>query len=347
MNAYHARHNSSAFGERPGSLLIDQLGGGKMSRYKQIDTSHVKTYSIQARKSKVVTGDFVRPWRSGDSFLDFFQSLPKILKADDLRQLVALIVNARRREKPVIVLMGAHVIKVGLSPLLVDAMQHGIITALACNGACAIHDTELAYWGTTSEDVAEGLQDGSFGMAKETGEIINTTISRAKSSTKGFGEILGERILAESPPFVQYSLLASAIKYHVPLTVHVAIGTDIVHQQPNADGAAIGELSYRDFKIFAQNLTDLGDGGVVLHLGSSVIMPEVFLKALTVVRNLGHPAHGFVTANFDMIQHYRPGVNVVSRPNLTGGKGFALTGHHEIMIPLLFAAVKEKMQTRE
>jgi hypothetical protein len=318
-----------------------------MSRYQLIDTSGVRTYSIKERKSKVDVQDFAQAWTIGGSFADFYKRLPNFLKVGDLRQLVDAIAIARQKEKPVVLLMGAHVIKVGLNPILIDAMQSGVITAIACNGACAVHDTELAYWGTTSEDVAEGLKDGSFGMAKETGEILNATVSRARKSTKGFGEILGERILAEAPPFVERSLLASGIKFHVPVTVHVAIGTDIVHQHPNADGAAIGELSYRDFKIFAQNLTGLDEKGVVLHFGSSVIMPEVFLKALTVVRNLGHAAHGFTTANFDMIQHYRPGVNVLSRPTMTGGKGLAFTGHHEIMIPLLFAAVKERMQILE
>jgi len=314
-----------------------------MTRYQQIDTSGVKTYSIKKRKSKVQIHDLAIPYTKGQSFAAFWDTLPSFLKVNDLKTLVEKVAQAHANKKPVIVMMGAHVIKVGLSPILIDAMKNGIITALACNGASAIHDSELAYWGQTSEDVADGLKDGTFGMAEETGNLLNYTIARAKNSSKGFGEILGERILAESPKYVDVSLLASGIKYHVPVTVHVAIGTDIVHQHPNVDGAAIGELSYRDFKIFAHNVSQLGDGGVVLLFGSAVIMPEVFLKALTLARNLGFAAHKFTTATFDMYQHYRPHVNVATRPNLTGGLGFEFIGHHEIMIPLLFAAVKETL----
>lgn len=314
-----------------------------MSRYQQIDINAVKTYSIKERKSKVQIESLASPFGTGGSLANFLKTLPDILKAKDFHRLVEKIVDSHQKQKPVIVMMGAHVIKVGLSPLLIDAMEKGLVTALAVNGACAIHDTEMAYWGQTSEDVGEGLKDGSFGMAKETGEILNYTISRAKNSSKGFGEILGERILAESPPYVDFSLLASGIKSRVPVTVHVAIGTDIVHQQPNADGAAIGALSYNDFKIFAHQVGQLGDGGVVLAFGSAVVMPEVFLKALTVARNIGCQAHRFTTATFDMYHHYRPHVNIVQRPNMTGGEGFEFIGHHEIMIPLLFAAVKEKL----
>ena len=286
--------------------------------------------------------DFASASQSGQSFASFFDALPNILKATDLKRLVELIVKAHEKGKPILVMMGAHVIKCGLNPIIIDLMRSGIISGLALNGAGAIHDSELAFWGTTSEDVAEGLADGSFGMARETGKILNDTIAAAKGSGMGFGEALGKRIAAESPKFVQYSLLATGYELGVPVTVHVGIGTDIVHQQPNADGAAIGELSYRDFKIFANNVSQLGDGGVALLFGSSVLLPEVFLKALTIARNLGHPAHNFTTANFDMLPHYRPRVNVVERPVLTGGQGFQFIGHHEIMIPLLAAAIKEK-----
>lgn len=313
-----------------------------MSRYQEIQIEKVKTYSISQRKSKVEIDDLAAIFKSGESFKTFFNSLPNILKVTDLKRLVELIVQAQNKGKPVLVMMGAHVIKCGLNPILIDLMRSGIVSGLALNGAGAIHDSELAYWGTTSEDVAEGLANGSFGMARETGEILNDTIAAAKNSEMGFGEALGKRIADESPEFVQYSLLATGYELGVPVTVHVGIGTDIVHQQPNADGAAIGELSLRDFRIFANEVSHLGDGGVVLLFGSSVLLPEVFLKALTVARNLGHPAHNFTTANFDMFMHYRPRVNVVERPVMTGGQGFQFIGHHEIMIPLLAAAIKEK-----
>jgi hypothetical protein len=314
-----------------------------MTQYKKIDLTDIKTYSIHNRKSKIETASFARPHHKNSSFAEFLIALPQILKASDFAVLVDLVVQARRQDKPVVVLMGAHVIKVGLNPILIDAMHNRIITAIAMNGAGSIHDTELAYFGTTSEDVVDGLGNGLFGMAKETGCLLNETIHLGKGSDKGFGELLGERIVADQPPYASFSLLANALQLHLPATVHVAIGTDIVHQHSNADAAAIGEASYQDFKVLAEQLTHLQPGAVVLLFGSAVILPEVFLKALTVVRNLGHPAHGFITANFDMISQYRPRVNVMHRPTLTGGCFFEFIGHHEIMIPLLFAAVKEKL----
>jgi len=317
-----------------------------LSRYHEIDVSKVKTYSIAQRKSKVEVDDFASAHKPENSFAEFFESLPDILKGADLKRLVELVIQAKNKDKPVLVMMGAHVIKCGLNPILIDLMQNGIISGLALNGAGAIHDSELAYWGTTSEDVAVGLTDGTFGMARETGEILNDTIAEAKDSGMGFGEALGQRISSENPDYARYSLLATGYKLGAPVTVHVGVGTDIVHQQPNADGAAIGELSLRDFRIFAQEVSQLGDGGVLFNFGSNVLLPEVFLKALTVARNLGHPAHNFTTANFDMFMHYRPRVNVVERPVMTGGQGFNFCGHHEIMIPLLAAAIMEKYQAR-
>ncbi len=308
------------------------------------DFSKIKTYSIHERKSKVESTAFAQPCRRGASFADFVNSLPCFLKAADLDVLVETIVRARKNDKPVAVLMGAHVIKVGLNPVLIDAMQNHIITSIALNGAGSIHDAELACFGATSEDVAEGLADGSFGMARETGQMLNDTIHLGKGSGKGFGQLLGERLLTEQPPFVSSSLLAQAAQLSIPITVHVAIGADIVHQHPNTDAAAIGEASYLDFQLLSKQLAGLQPDAVVLLFGSSVLLPEVFLKALTVARNLGYPAHGFTTANFDMISHYRPRVNVLQRPTLTGGQSFEFIGHHEIMIPLLFAAIKEKMQ---
>jgi len=241
-------------------------------------------------------------------------------------------------------MMGAHVIKVGCSTILIDFIKRNIVTAVAMNSAAAIHDVETAMWGVTSEDVAENLMDGSFGMWTETGEFINGVLTKTfHESDAGYGEALGEAIAEKSAPNIEYSILAAGIAANVPVTVHTAIGTDIIHQQPTMNGAATGELSFRDFRTLCGVVSELIDGGVVLNFGSAVILPEVFLKALTVVRNLGHKAKGFVTVNFDMIQHYRPRVNVVQRPTQDGGTGYSITGHHEIMIPLLAAAIKDVM----
>jgi len=311
-----------------------------MSKYREIDLSRVKTIPFAQRKNKLSIPDLAKV--SEASLSEFVNSLPHILIGRDFRELVDAIVRARQSNQPVIVMMGAHVIKVGLAPVLIDLIERGIITALAMNGAGAVHDVELAYFGGTSEEVAEGLADGTFGMVRETGELLNTTLIEGRQKQLGFGEALGERIARENPPYKAWSLLGRGYELNTPVTVHVAIGTDIVHQHPSADGAVIGELSFRDFRIFTYEVSRLGQGGVVLNLGSAVILPEVFLKALTVVRNLGYPAHHFVTANFDMYRLYRPQVNVVERPVLTGGKGYHFSGHHEIMIPLLAAAVKEQ-----
>lgn len=314
-----------------------------MSKYPDLDLSQVKTYSVYARKSKVQVKDFARVTPAPGQISAFIDSWPNILKASDFKVLIQKIVSAVTHHKLVIIMMGAHVIKCGLNPLLIELMHRGVLKHLALNGAGAIHDTELAYWGTTSEDVAEGLQDGMFGMARETGELVNGSISAAKDSDLGFGEALGRKIIQDQAEYKNFSLLANAWELDIPVTVHVGIGTDIVHQQPTADGAAIGALSFRDFRLFAAQLCKIDNQGVVLNLGSSVILPEVFLKALTVARNLGHPAFGFTTANFDMLQHYRPRVNVVERPTMKGGTGYQFTGHHEIMIPLLAAAILEQL----
>ncbi len=310
-----------------------------MSKYPEIDLSKVKLYSIIQRDSKVQVDFLGAPTDPLASFTEWWRSLPDILVARDLKALVRDIAAARRKHKPVIFMMGAHVIKVGLSPLLIDLMERGIITAIALNGAGIIHDSELALFGTTSEDVAANLFDGTFGMAKETGEFINNAVKRGREARLGLGESVGKSLLEAKAPNLSVSIVARAYQMGIPVTVHVGIGTDIIHQQPSADGAAIGELSHRDFRILAQHLTDL-DGGVVLNIGSAVVLPEVFLKALTVARNLGHPCKAFTTANFDMIQHYRPRLNVVTRPTMGGGQGYTFTGHHEIMIPLLAAGIK-------
>ena len=320
-----------------------------MARFKQIDLSGIKTISIATRKSKVTPRDFARVIRdpAAARLQEFVDSLPKILVGNELRQLVADIVSARKKKKPVIVMMGAHVVKVGLSPVIIDLLEQGIVTHLAMNSAAAIHDVETAMWGHTSEDVAANLMDGRFGMSRETGEFINKCLTKALlESSVGYGEALGKKLIALSARNQKLSLLAACYRLRVPVTVHAAIGTDIVHQQPTMDGAATGELSFRDFKILADSVKDLKNGGGVLNVGSAVILPEVFLKALTVARNLGYKAKGFSTANFDMIRQYRPSVNVVERPTQGSGKGYSFTGHHEIMIPLLAAMVKLALRQR-
>jgi len=315
------------------------------SKYEKIDLSKVRTISIQNRRSKVNTSEFAKVFDpKTQSFSDFIDSLPDILVAKDLKTLVDRIVNAYEKNKLVVFLIGAHVIKVGLAPLLIELGKIGVIKALAMNSATAIHDVETALFGQTSEDVAENIMDGSFGMAKETGDFINLTLKEyCENSDLGYGEALGKKLNDINAPNKDYSVLASYYNLNIPVTVHAAIGTDIVHQQPTMDGSATGEMSFRDFKILCNVLTKLDSESVVVNIGSAVIMPEVFLKALTVVRNLGYNAFGFTTANFDMIRHYRPTVNVVQRPTQGGGTGLMITGHHEIMIPLLVAMIKSKI----
>lgn len=243
-------------------------------------------------------------------------------------------------------MMGAHVVKVGLAPIIIDLLHRGFVTHIAMNSAAAIHDVETAMWGHTSEDVAVNLMDGTFGMSRETGEFINRALVKGFAETNdGYGETLAQKIIALNAPNKSVSILAACYEAGIPVTVHAAIGTDIVHQQPTMDGAATGELSYRDFKIFVSSVKELRNGGVVLNLGSAVILPEVFLKALTVARNLGFKAQGFSTANFDMIRQYRPQMNVVERPTQRRGRGYSVTGHHEIMIPLLAAMIKLEHET--
>ncbi len=316
-----------------------------MAKFRQIDLSRVKTIPIAQRKSKVMPGDFARVYNpKKESFARFVASLPHILVAEDLRRVVDDIVSARKKRKPVILLMGAHVIKVGLSPLIIDLLKNNIITAVAMNGAAAIHDVETAMWGKTSEDVAANLVDGRFGMSRETGEFINSALSYGfVYGDDGFGETIAKELLRRKAKNRKFSILASSYLHGAPVTVHAAIGTDIIHQQPTMDGAATGEMSFRDFKIFCNAVKDLKGGGVVLNVGSAVMMPEVFLKALTVARNLGHKAKNFTTVNFDMIRHYRPAMNVVERPTQNGGRGYSVTGHHEIMIPLLCAMIKLRL----
>ncbi len=312
-----------------------------MSEYEEIDLNKIKTYSISNRLSKVKIADFAKSYQRGASLNQFLSNLPNILIGADFKQLIKSIVNAHRSEKQIIAMMGAHVIKCGLSPLMIQLMEVGVIKCMAMNGAGIIHDTEVANWGITSEDVAEALNDGSFGMVKETAEFINSALENGKQLKLGLGEAVGKKISESDAAYKLLSILACGYKKNIPITVHVAIGTDILHQHQGTDGATIGELSHRDFKIFCSQVAKLSQGSVVLNFGSAVVLPEVFLKALTVARNLGHNAHGFTTANFDMLRHYRPRVNIVQRPTQTGGLGYQFTGHHEIMIPLLVAGIFE------
>lgn len=311
-----------------------------MSRYKEIELKNLKRYKSSDRKSIVDKSLFAKTGKTGLS--EFWSMVPDILKARDMKSLLELCEQAVAADKPIFVGLGGHVIKCGLAPLIIGLMQHGIIKGIVVNGSVVIHDYEIAMFGKTSEDVATALEDGSFGMASDTADGINNIISAAKEQQLGLGEAIGKAI-EERAPNSEYSLIANAYKYNVPVTVHVAIGTDIIHQHQSADGAAIGETSLRDFRILCHNLIALNDGGVFLNFGSSVIIPEVFLKAIAVVRNLGYPLKDFTTAVFDMNIQYRSLTNVVTRPVLPGGKGFYFIGHHEIMIPLFLLSLKERL----
>ncbi|HNT35032.1 MAG TPA: hypothetical protein PKH07_08550 [bacterium] len=312
----------------------------------KLDFTRIKTVPIASRESKVRLEDLAQVPRPGASFAEFFNSLPSILKVQDLRLLVAKIAEAVRDNKPRIVLFGAHLIKCGLSPYLVEGMKRGIWTTLATNGAGSIHDFEIAIQGATSEDVGKGLADGTFGMAEETGRWMNEAIREGAESGLGFGEALARKMESLQLPYRHHSVVYQAMQTNVPMCVHVALGTDIIHQHPEASGSAIGETSFRDFRKLTECVAELKGGGVVLNLGSAVILPEVFLKALTVARNLVDGVHGFTTANFDMLQTYRPHHNVVSRPTETGGIGLSFIGHHELLLPLFFYAVFEACKSK-
>ena len=304
------------------------------------DPTKIKTYSLKDRASKVRIGELASPHRKGGSFSGFFSSLPDILAAKHLRGVAAAVVQARKDKRPVMLGMGAHPIKVGLTPVIIDLMERGIITSLSLNGAGIIHDFELALIGQTSEDVDKEILSGAFGMAEETGRMINEAVTAGVKSGAGLGEAVGRMIHAGVFPYKDKSLLAAGTRLGIPVTVHVAIGTDIIHMHPSFDGRATGEAAVRDFQIFCSLVAGL-EGGVYVNLGSAVLLPEIFLKAVTLSRNLGHTLTHFTTVNMDFIQHYRPNTNVVRRPTHGGGKGFSLTGHHEIMFPLLAAAIIE------
>lgn len=315
-----------------------------MKKYIPIDAAKVKTYSIKTRNNKVnVQQHFGKPVERSmtcDSLLD---AMPRLLGADALRDVVDKIVRAREADRPVVLAMGGHVIKCGLQPTLKSLIDADIITAVAMNGSATIHDFEVSLVGATSEEVGDVLHTGDFGFSEETGSGMNKALKVGLDKGIGFAQAVGEWILEHQHPYSQYSLLATCVEKQIPVTAHVAMGTDIIHQHPEMDGAITGEMSIRDFRLITSVVADLGDGGVWLNVGSAVIMPEVFLKALSIAQNLGHHVDNFTTANFDMNQHYRPTQNVVKRPTSGSGKGYSIVGHHEINIPLLAAAILDKL----
>jgi hypothetical protein len=314
-----------------------------MKKLEPLSLEGITTYSLTERHSKVSQADFGAPWKKGGSFKEFVARLPRILAGETLREVAAAWVKARRAERQVLLGMGAHPIKVGLSPVLIDLMRRGLITGVALNGAGIIHDAEVAMVGRTSEDVDEVLGCGAFGMARETAEFLNGAIAWGGQNGLGLGEAVGQRLLEGSFPFLDLSLVATARALEVPLTVHVAVGTDIIHLHPSVAPEALGTTTHQDFRLFAALVSNL-DNGVFINLGSAVIIPEVFLKAITLARNLGHKVAPLTTVNLDFMQHYRPLTNVVRRPTAGVGQGYALTGHHELMFPLLAALVIEEME---
>ena len=315
--------------------------GAKKAPLAPLSLRKVKTYPLASRKSKVALSDFGRLHRKGDSLAVFLEGLPRILGGETLRHLVGDILRARRKSKPILWGLGAHVIKVGLSPLVIDLMERGFVTGIALNGAGLVHDFELAVAGQTSEDVGEGLGSGAFGMAKETGLEINRAIRAGDRSGLGLGASLGRYLTKRRPKHLDASLFAAAWRLGLPATVHVAVGTDIVHMHPACDPRALGRTTHLDFRLFAAEVAQLGGGGCYLNVGSAVLLPEVFLKAVTLARNLGHRLEDFATANLDFLQSYRTNTNVVQRPVRGVGRGYSLTGHHELMVPLLAAALIE------
>ncbi|MFH2092415.1 MAG: hypothetical protein ABIJ31_08630 [Pseudomonadota bacterium] len=310
--------------------------------FKPLDYSKLSTYSIKDRKSKVDIKDFSTPWKKGGTFNQFLDTLPAILAGSDLCKVIAAISQAAKNNRQVCFAMGGHVIKTGMSPIIIDLMKKKVLTLVSMNGSGIIHDLETALTGKTSEDVAASLGNGSFGMAQETSFLLNQAIADAKLDSMGLGQAVGQMILKENLPHKDLSLTAQAAALNIPLTVHVAIGTDIIHMHPDFDAAACGAASLYDFKRFAAQIANL-EKGVFINAGSAVIMPEVFLKALTLVRNLGHAVDDFTTVNLDFIRHYRPMTNVVNRPTLGKGCGYSIVGHHEILIPLIAAGVIETL----
>ncbi len=311
-------------------------------KFQPLDLSKVKTYSLLDRQSKVTTDEFAGIWQKGSSFRAFLENLPDILAGRDLKEVIAAIRTAYVDNRTVLFGMGAHVIKVGLNPIIIDLMERGIITAVAMNGAGIIHDSELAMIGRTSEDVAAALGDGSFGMAHETCAFLGQAIKSINGNKTGLGEAIGRAIIDKQLPMMDQSILAAGVRLGIPVTVHVAIGTDIIHMHPGFDPQKTGAATHRDFRQFSSIVATL-EKGVYLNVGSAVILPEIFLKATTLVRNLGYALDEFTTVNLDFIKHYRPLTNVVARPTAKGGKGISIVGHHEILLPLIAAGVIEQL----
>ncbi len=318
---------------------------------KPLDFDAVSTYSVEERKSKVHVGMFGKPLDGSENVPGLIAKLPRILAAESLRTLIRAVLYARETGKPIIWGLGGHVIKVGLGPVLNDLIKDGFVTGIAMNGSAAIHDFEVSYRGATSEEVDDQIGDGRFGMARETSEHINAAVELAVANSIGMGEGLGNFIVNSESRGLSFahrdaSILAEAYSRRIPVTVHVAIGTDIIHAHPTTSGKALGEATHRDFRLFCAMARNLDGGGVYLNVGSAVVLPEVFLKAVSVVRNLGNRLEEFTTVNLDFIQHYRPTQNVLKRPTLNSGQAVALTGHHEIMIPLIAAALKGSLQRK-
>lgn len=308
--------------------------------FAPIDLEKIKTYELTSRPSKVTIKDFARPIVADDSLKTFLEKLPSILAVQHLRRIAEQIRRARKINKPIIWGIGGHVVKTGLAPVLIDLMRQGFVSAIAANGSVLVHDTEIAVAGFTSEDVDASLGKGDFGAARETGEILNAAAKSGAADGIGLGEAMGKEISSLNPANAEVSLLCQAFKNKIPFTAHLAIGADIGHFHASADGASLGKTSHTDFRLFCSLVREITGGGVYLNLGSMVVLPEIFLKAVTVVRNLGFPLEDFTTANFDFIQGYRPNTNVVRRPTSGGaGRGFSVTGHHELMVPLLAAQI--------
>ena len=312
-----------------------------MRPWPELDFTAVTTTDLEARPSKVQAADFARPVKPGLSLGEFAAALPRLLAAADLMEAAGRLAQARRAGRPIILAFGGHVIKVGLGPVIIGLMERGFISGLAANGSVMVHDAEAALAGATSEDVAEALGEGRFGVTAQTGELINRAARSAAASGQGLGRALGRALLDAAPARIDLSVLAAAARLDIPATIHAAIGTDVFNIHPEAEGAALGAASMDDFRLFCRLAADL-EGGAFINLGSAVILPEVFLKALTLVRNLGHKVSRLTTINMDFIRHYRPLVNVVERPTREGGRGFYFLGHHEIMFPLLMALALEQ-----
>lgn len=313
------------------------------SSFDEIDISKIRTRSIADRGSKVHVESFASAPVAGAGVLGLLDSMPRILAGNDIRTVVNGIVGAKTSGRPVIAGIGGHVVKCGLGPVMAELINRGIITTVAMNGAVAIHDTEIALFGHTSEDVYPALQDGSFGMTAETADFINAAVSRAASDGMGLGESLGMALIEANAPFESGSILAAAARASIPATVHVALGTDIVHMHPGADGAAYGEATMRDFRILVKALSEIS-GGALLNIGSAVVLPEVVLKAFAILKNQGYELHDFMTANLDFLRQYRSNEQIVARSSAVGGKGVAITGHHEILLPLIAVCVIERLE---